>query len=212
MSGSGDTTRRAGHTRDARGKSVKLLDPVPLYMLGRSDVIERDSLESVMMELDPTLATTGAKRIRRRLVIIIGSAIVVLAVIGQIAIVATGDKNALRTLMKPYFFLPMIVGMVLPFIIIRAERMKKLTRVMLGHGLCPHCGYDLRNGSIEEDGATVCSECGSAWNLAEVEAREVVTLPDGERASNRRFKILLIAGLIAFALLVVSFLIVEFNN
>ena len=163
------TTHRTGHTRDARGKPVKLLDPVPLYMLGRSDVIERGSLDSVMMELDPALATTGAKRTRLRFVIIIVCAIVVLAVIGQVAIIATGDKNALRTLTKPYFFLPVILGMVLPFIIIRAERMKKLKRVMLGHRLCPHCGYDLRNRPVEDDGATVCSECGSAWNLNEVD-------------------------------------------
>ena len=66
--------------------------------------------------------------------------------------------------------------------------------------------------AVEEDGATVCSECGSAWNLSDVKESEVVALPDVERASNRRFKILLIAGLIVFALLAVGFLLVEFNN
>ena len=31
---------------------------------------------------------------------------------------------------------------------------------------CPHCGYDIRGLPTDpEDGATICPECGCAWQL-----------------------------------------------
>jgi transcription initiation factor TFIIIB Brf1 subunit/transcription initiation factor TFIIB len=37
---------------------------------------------------------------------------------------------------------------------------------MLKHRRCPHCGYDIRGLPVDpQDGATVCPECGCAWEL-----------------------------------------------
>ena len=48
-----------------------------------------------------------------------------------------------------------------------AMRMRSL-RVLLAHRRCAHCGYDLsRSERDPADGATVCPECGCAWNLDE---------------------------------------------
>ncbi|MEM7229799.1 MAG: zinc ribbon domain-containing protein [Planctomycetota bacterium] len=212
MCTSNDKTRRSGRTQDARGRTVTLLDPVPLYVFGRHDVIDKASLESVMITIDPKIAATGSIRSRRRIGIIIASVVVLVAVIGLGAIIASGDKTALRTLTMPHMFLPLICGVVIPFIIIRAERMRTLARVMLSHRLCPHCGYDLRDREVEDDGATVCSECGSAWNLADVEESQPATLSTDDRASNRRFKVLLVIGVTLLGVLLISFLVYEFTN
>jgi len=46
----------------------------------------------------------------------------------------------------------------------RQVRFKRIAGVMLRHLRCPHCGYDLRLLPTDPaDGATVCPECGCAW-------------------------------------------------
>ena len=36
---------------------------------------------------------------------------------------------------------------------------------MLNIGRCAACGYDLRGTECDEDGSTICAECGAAWRL-----------------------------------------------
>ena len=205
-------TPKTGQTRDARGRTVKLLDPIPIYMLGRNDVMNPETLEAVVAELDPGLAATGQLRSRRRLMIIVAASIIVLGVIIMGAIIATGDKSALRTLKQPYFYLPIFAGAIVPYIATRAERMKKLRQVMLAHHACPHCGYDLHGLPREHDGTTCCAECGCAWIVPNQSKRAASPITPDLRASNQRFRILLIAGLTLFALAVIAFLVFEFNN
>jgi hypothetical protein len=57
-------------------------------------------------------------------------------------------------------------GPLLAFRIARAKYVSRVASVMLKRRHCPHCGYDLRGLPVDStDGATVCPECGCAWNL-----------------------------------------------
>ncbi len=38
-------------------------------------------------------------------------------------------------------------------------------RIILAHGFCPACGYNLAQLDPHEDGCTVCPECGAAWRI-----------------------------------------------
>ena len=38
---------------------------------------------------------------------------------------------------------------------------------MAAGGACPSCEYELTGLVAEQDGATVCPECGAAWKLAD---------------------------------------------
>ena len=50
---------------------------------------------------------------------------------------------------------------------IKRSRFGKVAVAMLMRLRCPHCGYDLRLLPTDPaDGATVCPECGCAWQLA----------------------------------------------
>jgi hypothetical protein len=40
-----------------------------------------------------------------------------------------------------------------------------LLRAMTRTGLCPSCGYSIGDREPEDDGCTVCSECGAAWRM-----------------------------------------------
>jgi hypothetical protein len=47
----------------------------------------------------------------------------------------------------------------------RRFRARNVAGAMLGVGHCPGCGYDLTRATPEDDGCTVCAECGGAWRL-----------------------------------------------
>jgi hypothetical protein len=83
-----------------------------------------------------------------------------------------GDDNLWAALYAVYrsnvlIYLPLALGVFLiPLLIARRMRGGRAPGAMLRSGLCPHCGYDLRGSPAdEEDGATVCPECGCAWRL-----------------------------------------------
>ena len=44
---------------------------------------------------------------------------------------------------------------------------RKLSKWRLGRGACAACGYALEGVHTEQDGCTVCPECGAAWKLGE---------------------------------------------
>ena len=48
----------------------------------------------------------------------------------------------------------------------KRSRYEKTAAAMLKHFRCPHCGYNLHGLAPDgTDGATVCPECGCAWNV-----------------------------------------------
>jgi hypothetical protein len=47
-------------------------------------------------------------------------------------------------------------------------RTDRIVRSMLTEKRCPACGYDIASARVEEDGCTVCPECGGAWKTPEV--------------------------------------------
>lgn len=59
-----------------------------------------------------------------------------------------------------------VINIVVVWFLSRFTRRKKVSRILLGHSRCPHCGYDLHGlAADEEDGATICPECGCAWDV-----------------------------------------------
>lgn len=45
------------------------------------------------------------------------------------------------------------------------DRAHALKSLMIREGMCPACGYSLRDSEPEADGRTTCAECGAAWRL-----------------------------------------------
>ena len=93
------------HIRDARGRSVSMLDPMILHTLHRSQPIEPDALLSVVNTIEP-----GAARYRRHLIVItLGSLILVGALFALLASWlywksdAAGKLDLVRMLRNPAF-------------------------------------------------------------------------------------------------------------
>ena len=155
-----------GRTRDARGRQVKLLDPLLLYVLGRHDVIDRADLEKIAQTLEP-----GVNR-RRKLLLSLIVGVAGLMLIG-LAIAIEGRPawtDLVGTLTNPAIMAAVVGGAIVPWIVARRERRKKPRRVMLGHRRCPHCGYGLRGLPATEEGTTVCPECACAWRFCDASA------------------------------------------
>jgi hypothetical protein len=56
----------------------------------------------------------------------------------------------------------------------KRSRFAHVAAAMLKHLRCPHCGYHLRGLPADpDDGATICPECGCAWQLSESAGTEV---------------------------------------
>ena len=63
-------------------------------------------------------------------------------------------------------FFVVLVGPIMILFGARHVRFRRISKVMLRYLRCPHCGYDPRLlPTSPVDGATVCPECGCAWNL-----------------------------------------------
>ena len=158
-----DQLIRAGRTRDARGRVVKLIDPLPLHTLGRHDVIDREALDAIVEELEP-----GAGR--KRNLLFIGLAFGVLCLIGLGVLLSMEGRPAwddlVSTLLNPAIMAAVVGGVVAPVVAARQERMRRVCRVMLRHQRCPHCGYGLTGVPAHDDGTTVCPECACAWRIA----------------------------------------------
>ena len=144
---------------------MRMLDPVTLHMLHRYEVIDADSLHEMVENLEP-----GTARYRRHALLIVFASLVLLAV-GVAALYYFSDASfradLVGTLTNPAIMGPNIICcFVVPWLVARQARMKRVHSVMLKHRRCPHCGYDLRGTPADpSDGARVCSECGCAWML-----------------------------------------------
>ncbi len=154
-----------GKTRDARGRVVRMIDPVTLHILHRYQTIDEQTVHAMVEELEP-----GTARHKRLAWIIIPGVLIFLG-LGIAALYFWSDAGAradlIGTLTNPALMVPNLVCcLVVPWIATRSARMKRIQSVMLRRRRCPHCGYDLRASSIDSaDGATICSECGCAWNI-----------------------------------------------
>lgn len=67
--------------------------------------------------------------------------------------------------------LPVSVGIGLAYVVSVRKRMARWQRERILNaaaeaGLCAVCGYPLHGLPADDDGCTVCPECGAAWNVA----------------------------------------------
>lgn len=189
-----DPPARRGRIRDARGRSVRVLDPVRLHALGRRDVVESETLGRIVDDLAP-----GARRKRAVLVIAIP---LVAALIGGLFLFlllkgGAAWRGLLEGALNPAFFGVYAGCFLTPWLIARNARLHRAPSVMIEHRVCPHCGYRLGGLPVDPvDGATVCPECACAWRL-DVPAR-VGAAP----ALEPRVALLLVAGgLLVFGVL-----------
>jgi hypothetical protein len=154
--------RRVGRARDDRGRDVKLIDPVPLFALGRHDVIDEEALTKIVEQLEP-----GSSK--RRGLLLVGLIVGGLAVLGVASMVLLEGQSAMddlvSTITNPAILACVVGGGIAPWLATRRERQLRLRSVMLQHRRCPHCGYGLTGVPAGEDGLTVCPECACAWRI-----------------------------------------------
>jgi hypothetical protein len=129
---------RQGRIRDARDRVVTQLDPVTMHLLRRHELIEADVLRAIVKEKGVEIGPAES-----------------------IVMKDFGTGPFARSASVVYFS---IVPWVFWFGLKRA-RFGRIAAAMLKHGRCPHCGYSLEGLTPDAaDGATVCPECGCAWN------------------------------------------------
>jgi hypothetical protein len=150
---------RKGRIKDARGRSVRQLDPVALQAMRRHELIDRACLARIVNEKG-----VGMSWWDRAPIIM---AVVVLTGVGVTLFVKHQAGTPWGQLLRRS--LPMFYLFILPFIVWGGARKKRFGLIrgaMLRHSRCPHCGYDVRGLEADpDDGATVCPECGCAWVL-----------------------------------------------
>ena len=152
--------QQAGRIREARGRKVTQLDPVAMHLLRQHSVIEADALQAIAHEKGVRI--TGQER--ASLIVGLAGALLVIGLFSHA--VLTGDiRGAPLAKSASLVFLCSI-----PFVAwYRAKRCRfgKVAAAMLKYLRCPHCGYDLRLLPADpDDGATICPECGCAWQLS----------------------------------------------
>jgi len=149
---------------DLRGRKVRLIDPVALYLLNRTGPIPLETLRAMTEEIQP-----GARR--QAILQVLAVALALAFVIGgnfvYFRFVSTW-KGADPVLLTIYG-VQLVVIFGGPFMAYRAARRAYASRimaVMLRYLHCPYCGYDIHGLPVApEDSATVCPECGCAWRL-----------------------------------------------
>ncbi len=184
------SARLKTRVRDARGRVVKVLDPLRMYALHQHRLIDEASLARIAESIQP-----GARRMLR-IILPLALIAVLLAPLGLlIDVIYEGQaawNDLLDTLSNPVIlggiFLPCLVGgVIVPWMSQRQTRTKRNRAALLLHQRCPHCGYDLQTLAVDpRDGATVCPECSCAWRLdepfkAQLEgsATQQMSLPSG---------------------------------
>ena len=167
------TTPQGGRIEDARGRTVRQLDPVKMHLLNQRCVIPPATLRSLADELLP-----GARR--QRLIQFLSVGLGFFIVVGGTFIYfiyfsTWKGLDPVNVTIYAVQFVVIMLGPVLAFRMARAKYASRVASVMLAHHHCPHCGYDIRGLSADPgDGVTVCPECGCAWQVpskAEPDAR-----------------------------------------
>ena len=156
-------TTHSGKTTDARGKPVRVLDPYLLHKFGRHEVIPAEPLADIARDVG-----SGWARIGQVIFSVIWPVVLVLLAIAHIDKWGGGFTVHPRELrLWTVLLIVFVVNVTLVWFFSRAGRLRRVRNVMLKHRRCPHCGYDIRGLPADPaDGATVCPECGCAWQLS----------------------------------------------
>jgi hypothetical protein len=157
-------TEHAGRVRTARGQPVSLLDPYALHVLRRHDVIPAEPLQVIAEEVGFGLPKWQYRGFAV-CVIAIAACVVFLVIWKLIRGVAV---DPVERVLWPANLALFALGAVQFWRSGRRARLKQVCAIMLKYRRCPHCGYDVRGLLPDpEDGATVCPECGSAWQFGD---------------------------------------------
>jgi predicted RNA-binding Zn-ribbon protein involved in translation (DUF1610 family) len=153
---------QTGRIRDARGRKVMLIDPVVLHYLRRHEVIAPKALGAMAREIGSGWPIPG-----QAIFATLWGIVLVAMVIAHFVKWGGGlgfypRERRLLVVLAVLF----VINIVVVWFSSRFVRRKKVSRILLRHSHCPHCGYDLHGlPADEEDGATICPECGCAWRL-----------------------------------------------
>jgi hypothetical protein len=157
------TSWATGRIKDARGRRASQLDPVLLHLRHEHSRIPPGPLRSIARRIG--LGMTTANRITMW-ASIVG---LVCLVTGAVILSVRLSNGAISTRRFVGSMVPLTstwVALYAFWMGTRGVRFQRTKRVMLEHGFCPHCGYDLNGLCVDAtDGATVCPECGCAWSL-----------------------------------------------
>jgi hypothetical protein len=149
---------RQGRIRDARDRVVTQLDPVTMHLLRRHELIEADVLRAIAQEKGVEIgpAERGALIVGVVLAFIVAGLFVESIVMKDFSAAPFARSAALVYFsIVPWIF----------WVGLKRARFGRVAAAMLKHGRCPHCGYSLEGLTPDAaDGATVCPECGCAWN------------------------------------------------
>lgn len=153
--------RHTGRIKDARGRKVTQLDAVAMHLCRKHDIIEVDVLQAIANEKGVRIR--GLER--TSLFLVFAFIMPFLGISLFTYEVITGDIQD-----GPYArFAGMVWLCCIPWILwysMKRSRYGKIAAAMLRHSRCPHCGYNLHGLAPDDtDGATVCPECGCAWNV-----------------------------------------------
>ncbi len=170
-----DSKPRKGRIKDARGRTIRQIDPILTHSLHLSSGLNPAAMESLLNDLERGLAKQLTWRTYLlRILLGLGVAATAFFILWLI-----GDANfhaALEKVLKSEFaiYLPLVIGAFAGRLILARRRHgRRVLQLLLKHRLCPHCGYDLRDLPVDpDDGATICPECGCAWRLSEPEPTE----------------------------------------
>jgi hypothetical protein len=155
-------SRPSGPVKDARGRAVELLDPYELNLLRRTDLIPADKLRMIADEVG--FGMPKWQRLGYLACVAAFIACVIFLVIWKL--VRGRGIDAVERVLWPVNLAVFALGAVQFWRSGRRARAETISQVMLRHLRCPRCGYDLRLLPTDPtDGATVCPECGCAWEI-----------------------------------------------
>ncbi len=156
-------TKQKALIKDARGRRITQLDPFQLRLLRKHDVIEAETLWLITEELGTGLSRGGVRLAYIFIAALILQTIVILSRMVDLSMPErAGELLDLNNL---------LILQIWPWVMLiwfgaKRVRFRRIRRVMLNHGRCPHCGYSLKGLRVDPtDEATLCPECGCAWGL-----------------------------------------------
>jgi hypothetical protein len=130
-----------------------------MYLLRRHDVIEADVLRAIAQK--EGVRVGRAERIGLVIGLVAALLVITLFTHGAITGGLRDAPLAKSSSLLLFCFMPWVL-----WYSARLARLNQVTAAMLEYLRCPHCGYDLRLLPTDpRDGATVCPECGCAWQL-----------------------------------------------
>ena len=199
-----DSDVQPGRITDANDRWVVPLDPVKLYLLRQFNVIPREPLRAIAMEVDRAWTRTGYWLLATN---VFGWFLAGGGMLAYMFFLRRGRLDAVLYAILIVQFVMMFGGFFIGWSVAKSKRFPRLRNALLKYKRCAHCGYDL-NGLIPADGVTACPECGCSWRLDDQEVRQF----DGAALQQRppiarsvRVSLLLVA-LFTLGLVIFSFM------